>query len=159
MLRFWAVVLASNILGAAIFVATETYGNQIDPAAFDLLSGEATYNLEPALWPLTLRAVFGGWLVALVAWLVAACKSTISQAFPSTSSLVPHPGCGAHALRRGLCGCPDRASLLGDGALGVLLAPATLGNAAGGVVLVTLLDLGQVVGSDKKHLPNADTDL
>lgn len=39
------------------------------------------------------------------------------------------------------------------------LAPATLGNTIGGVVLVTLLNFGQVVGSDKEHLPNADADL
>ena len=37
-------------------------------------------------------------------------------------------------------------------------APATLGNTLGGAVLVTLLNFGQVVGSDKEHLPNADTD-
>ena len=36
------------------------------------------------------------------------------------------------------------------------LAPATLGNTVGGVVLVTLLNFGQVAGSNKEHLPDAD---
>ncbi len=51
MLRFWAVVFASNILGAAIFAAAVTYGNLLDPAAFRLLLEEAAHNMEPGFWP------------------------------------------------------------------------------------------------------------
>ncbi len=47
LLRFCAVVLASNVLGAAVFAAAVTYENLLDPAAFDLLLEEAPHNLEP----------------------------------------------------------------------------------------------------------------
>jgi formate/nitrite transporter FocA (FNT family) len=46
--------------------------------------------------------------------------------------------------------------------LGDFLLPATLGNAIGGLVLVTLLNWGQVLGSKKKASPDGhahgDTD-
>lgn len=162
MLRFWAVVFASNILGTAIFAAAVTYGNLLDPAAFRLLLEEAAHNMEPGFWTLTLKAVFGGWLVALVAWLVAACKDTISQAFSIyvLSFLIPAAGL-AHCV----AGSAEvlMSVFAGEtafwGLISGFLAPATLGNTVGGVFLVTLLNYGQVVGSDKKDLPNADTNL
>ena len=80
MLRFWAVVFASDILGTAIFAAAVTYGNLLDPAAFGSSWG-AAHNVEPGYWTRTLKAVSGGWLVALVALQVAACKATVSQGF------------------------------------------------------------------------------
>lgn len=161
MLRFWGVVFVSNILGAAIFAAAVTYGNLLDPAAFGLLLEEAAHNMEPGFWTLTLKAVFGGWLVALVAWLVAACKDTISQAFSIyvLSFLIPAAGL-AHCV----AGSTEVLMSVFAGEtppLGYLfgfLAPATLGNTIGGVVLVTLLNFGQVVGSGKERLPNTDAD-
>lgn len=41
-----------------------------------------------------LKAIFGGWLVALIAWLVAASQDTISQAFFvfSLAFLIPAAG-------------------------------------------------------------------
>ena len=158
MLRFWAVVFASNILGAAIFAAAVTYGDLLDPAAFDLLLQEAVHNLEPGFWGLALKAVFGGWLVALVAWLVAACKDTISQVFSIyvLSFLIPAAGL-AHCVAGStevLMSVFAGETMLWEFFSG-FLAPATLGNAIGGVVLVTLLNFGQVAGSNKEHLPDA----
>ena len=42
--------------------------------------------------------------------------------------------------------------------LGGFLVPATLGNTIGGVLLVTLLNYGQVAGSDKKTRLSGYTD-
>ncbi|MDP9474560.1 MAG: formate/nitrite transporter family protein [Actinomycetota bacterium] len=162
MLRFWAVVFASNVIGAAVFAAAVTYGNLLDPAAFDLLLEGAAHNLEPGFLALTLKVVFGGWLVALVAWLVAACQATISQAFSIyvLSFLIP-----AARLAQCVAGSAEVLMSVFAGETAFLaylfgfLAPATLGNTIGGVVLVTLLNFGQVVGSDQEHLPNADADL
>ena len=162
MLRFWAVVFASNIIGAAIFAAAITYGNLLDPAAFDLLLEEAAHNIEPGFWTLTLKAVFGGWLVALVAWVVAACQDTITQAFSIyvLSFLIPAAGlahCIAGSTEVLMSVFAGQTPFLGY--VWGFLAPATLGNTLGGVILVTLLNFGQVVGSDQQHLPNSDTDL
>ncbi|QIN78385.1 hypothetical protein GBA65_07440 [Rubrobacter marinus] len=134
----------------------------LDPAAFDLLLEEAAHNLEPGFWTLTLKAVFGGWLVALVAWVVSACRDTISQAFSIyvLSFLIPAAGL-AHCIAGStevLMSVFAGETPLWDFFSG-FLAPATLGNTIGGVVLVTLLNFGQVVGSDKERLPNSDVDL
>ena len=42
---------------------------------------EVATKLEYGFWGATFRAVLGGWLVALMAWLVAASRDTISQVF------------------------------------------------------------------------------
>lgn len=157
MFRFWAVVFASNVLGAVIFAVAVTYGNLLDLTAFDILLEEAAHNLEPGFWTLTLKAVFGGWLVTLVAWwLVAACKDTISQAFSIyvLSSLIPAAGLAhciagsTEVLMSVFAGkTPLHRYLFG------FLAPSTLGNTIGGVVLVTLLNFGQVVGGLRQGAP------
>ncbi len=100
--------------------------------------------------------------MALVAWVVAACQDTITQAFSIyvLSFLIPAAGL-AHCV----AGSTEVLISVFAGETGLLayllgfLAPATLGNVIGGVVLVTLLNFGQVVGSDKEDLPNSDTNL
>ncbi len=87
-----------------------------------------------------------------MAWLVAACKDTITQAFSIyvLSFLIPAAGL-AHCVAGStevLIGVFAGEAALTGYVFG-FLAPATLGNAIGGVVLVTLLNFGQVVGSDK----------
>ncbi len=153
MLRLWAVIFVFNVLGVIAFAFVFTYGGILGSAASDLLLGEVARKMEEGFWEVTLKAVIGGWLVALIAWLVAASQDTISQIFFTWLLVLLIPAAGlAH------CIAGSTEVLIGVFAgeaswteyLVRFLVPATLGNAVGGLVLVTLLNYGQVVGSRRK---------
>lgn len=150
MLRLWALVFVFNVLGAIAFAAAVVYGDLLRPTAFQVLFDEVATKLEYGFWGATLRAVLGGWIVALMAWLVAASRDTISQVFfvYILAFLIPIGG-----LTHCIAGSAEvlMAVFAGEAAfseyLGLFLLPTTLGNTIGGLVLVTLLNYGQVAGS------------
>lgn len=153
MLRLWTVVLAFNILGAATFAAAVTYGEVLTPTALELLLERVSHELEYGFWTVVLKAVLGGWLVALIAWLVAASRDTISQIFFIwvLAFLIPVGG-----LMHSVAGSTEvLISVFSQQAtwpeyFGEFLVPTTLGNTIGGVFLVTLLNYGQVIGSRRR---------
>ncbi len=153
MLRLWAIVFVFNIIGVIAFAFVFAYGGILSPAATELLLGEVVTKMENGFWEVTLKAVIGGWLVALIAWLVAASQDTISQIFFTWSLVLLIPATGlAHCI----AGSAEVLITVFEGEtswaeyLGRFLVPATLGNTIGGLVLVTLLNYGQVVGSRRK---------
>src|SRR5215213_2962865 len=142
MLRLWAVIFVSNILGVIAFAFVIYYGAVLSPAATELLVGEVTTKMAAGFWEVTLKAVIGGWLVALIAWLVAAVQDTISQIFFTWLLVLLIPATGLAHCFAGETSWIEY--------LGRFLVPATLGNTIGGIVLVTLLNYGQVVGSKRQ---------
>ncbi len=150
MLRLWAVVFAANALGTLGFAAAAYYGDLLPPGAFDFLMQDVSEKAAYGFVSTGIKAVFGGWLVALIAWLVAASQDTISQIFFvfSLTALIP-------ALGLTHCIAGSAEMLMGVFAgnvsvgeyLGGFMLPTTLGNIVGGVFLVALLNFGQVAGS------------
>ena len=161
MLRLWAVVFLFNVLGSIVFGAAIAYGDMLQPTTFDIIIEEATGKLDYGFWITALKAVLGGWLVALMAWMVAASRDTISQVFfvYMLAFLVPAGG-----LTHCIAGSSEFTIGIFAGEipfleyLGGFLIPTTLGNIVGGVFLVTLLNYGQVAGSDKKTPLSGYTD-
>ncbi|MCA1717349.1 MAG: formate/nitrite transporter family protein, partial [Actinobacteria bacterium] len=161
MLRLWVVVLIANLLGATVFSAVIVYGHILDPEALKILFTEVSRKAEYGFGAIFLKAIFGGWLVALMAWLVAASQDTISQIFFvfSLAFLIPAAG-----LTHCIAGSSEflinvfSAKRTLPEYLGGFLLPTTLGNIVGGVVLVTLLNYGQVIGSKKKTPLSGVTD-
>jgi formate/nitrite transporter FocA (FNT family) len=150
MLRLWGVILAFNILGAAAFAFVVFYGGILSPAALGVLLEHVAAEMEYGFLEMTLRAVFGGWLVALIVWLVIASRDSTSQIFLVWGPvfLIPFIGlvhCVAGSTEVLISVFADETSW-GE-YLGVFLLPATLGNIIGGIVLVTLLNYAQVTGS------------
>jgi len=153
MLRLWAVIFVFNILGVIAFAFVFAHGGILSPAASELLLGEVATKIDAGFWEVTLKAVIGGWLVALIAWMVAASQDTISQIFFTWLLVLLIPATGlahciagsAEVLISVFAGETSWAEYLGR-----FLLPATLGNTIGGLVLVTLLNYGQVVGSRRK---------
>ena len=153
MLRLWALVFVFNVIGALAFAFLIFYGGILSPAATELLLGEVATKIDAGFLEVTLKAVIGGWLVALIAWMVAASQDTISQIFFTWVLVLLIPAAGlAHCI----AGSAEVFISVFSGAtswteyLGRFLVPATLGNTIGGLVLVTLLNYGQVVGSGRK---------
>ena len=153
LLRLWAVVFSFNLLGTLIFAAVVSRAEILDAAAFELLLQKVSDKLEPGFWTVALKAVFGGWIVALMVWLVAACQDTISQIFfvYALAFLIP-----AGELTHIIAGSAEVFISVFAGettlseCLGGFLIPTLGGNIVGGLVLVTLLNYGQVMGSGKR---------
>jgi formate/nitrite transporter FocA (FNT family) len=153
MLRMWAILLVFNVLGTIAFAFAVTYGEVLNPTSLQLLVEEVSHQLENGFWLMTLKAIFGGWLVAMVAWLMAASRDTVSQVLfiwllvflIPTSGLVHCIAGSAEVLVSVFVGETSWGEYLFE-----FLIPATLGNAVGGIVLVTLLNYGQVMGSKRK---------
>jgi formate/nitrite transporter FocA (FNT family) len=74
MLRLWVVVFIANILGATAFSAVIVYGHILEPGALQILFEEVSHKAEYGFGSTFFKAIFGGWLVALIAWLVAASQ-------------------------------------------------------------------------------------
>ncbi len=154
MIRLWVVLLVFNLLGVAAFAFVVAYGELLSPTAFNLLLDEVNNKMEYGFWSMSLKAVFGGWLVALIAWLVAASRDTTSQILFiwALVFLIPAAGlthCIAGSSEVLISVFANETPLMDY--LGHFLLPTTLGNAVGGLVLVTLLNYGQVVGSKVKR--------
>jgi formate-nitrite transporter family protein len=151
MLRLWVVIFVANVIGAILFAAAVVYGEVLPPPAVQVLLEEVAGKLDDGFWSLTIKAVVGGWLVALIAWLVAASRDTISQALVIyvLTFLIPAAGlaqCIAGTTEVMIGAFAGEVSFLEY--LGSFLVPATLGNTIGGIVLVALLNYGQVAGSN-----------
>jgi formate/nitrite transporter FocA (FNT family) len=161
MLRLWVVVFVANLLGATLFAAVIVYGHVLEPGALRILFEEVSHKVDYGFGSVLIKAVFGGWLVALIAWLVAASQDTISQVFFVFSLAFVIPAAG---LTHCIAGSSEFLISVFSGEegwagyLGGFLLPTTLGNIVGGVILVTLLNYGQVMGSRAKTALSGVTD-
>lgn len=148
--RLWAVVLLGNLVGAMIFGLLTAFSPALPgPVAEEIVRlGVEAVDQPPAqtFW----SAVLAGWSLALVAWLVAAANDTIGiivvvwiiTAVVGLTSL-DHSVANAIEVWAGLFeGRLDAGPALAWEAITVL------GNALGGVFIVTVLNFGQVHSSD-----------
>jgi formate/nitrite transporter FocA (FNT family) len=93
------------------------------------------------------KAIWAGWLIALMAWLIAATRDTTAQIILVWLTTAP---IAAFGFRHSIAGAVEAfyRSAAGDAPwLQMLFSfeiPAILGNIVGGVVLVALLNHGQV---------------
>lgn len=149
--RLWLVVLAANVVGAAVF------------AALMIDTGTLEHGVRTALEQLGLRAVHGswihlfwagvagGWIIALVAWVVTASRFTIAQValiwlltFVVGAAHLAHCIAGSAEIL-----CAVFGGHVTAGHYLYWLSAATLGNTVGGVVIVSLLNYAQVIGAGR----------
>ena len=146
-LLLWSVVLAANLVGALLFALVASRTTMLDVGLrADAL--ETSRHATDGAFGFTLwRAVFGGWLVALMAWLVSSTRHTGAQialvwlaTAPISAFGFRHSIAGAvEAFYRALSGDAEWGTMLGD-----FLVPAIIGNVIGGVTMVALLNHAQV---------------
>lgn len=141
--RRWAIVLTCNILGTVIFsllVAHATIVFQPYTAIYRAMGMDLVSH--PFLQAV-LAGIFGGWLVALLAWLLEATEGSAAHflmTYVVTYLLV------ALTLYHSVIGSIDVLLAMFAGApitwlqwLTAFLLPAVIGNTIGGVVVVTAL--------------------
>ncbi len=147
LLRMWGLLLAGNMVGALIFgwvlANTPVVESSLRPA-LDRLALEATSG---GFGKVMYAGVFAGWLIALLTWLLASTQSTGAQIALIWLCTAP-----IHALsfRHSIAGSVEAFYLAAGGQaawstmLGEFVVPSVIGNAIGGVLLVALLNYGQV---------------
>ncbi len=162
-LRLWAIVLPSNVAGAFAFASLASFTNALQPkvlAALVQLGLEATHASPSAIfW----SGVMGGWMIALVAWLVSGSHSiTGSVMVIWCMTFVVGLGGFAHCIATS--GEVLAAVLTHHAAWNAYplwFLPAVSGNICGGVLMVTVLEYGQVIyggdaeAQDERNTPSA----
>jgi formate/nitrite transporter FocA (FNT family) len=150
-LRLWGIVLPANLIGAALFSFFVAHANTLDPSLHKPLLDTATEVTKGGFGLVFYRAIWAGWLVALMAWLLASTRETLAQIALIWVTTAPIAGFG---FKHSIAGAVEAfyRVWVGDAAFWDMMRsfeiPALLGNIVGGVVLVALVNHGQA-GSGK----------
>jgi formate/nitrite transporter FocA (FNT family) len=143
--RYWAIVFAANIAATLLFAAAASIPHLFPPEPVQAFNDLGVKAVEPGFLVVLMKAVFAGWLIALMVWLMPAASSakflvivavTWLIAAAKFSHVIAGSVEGAFAAIHGTIGWADYA-------LGFLV-PAFIGNSIGGVVFVALLNHAQV---------------
>jgi formate-nitrite transporter family protein len=144
-LRLWSVVLAANLLGAVLFslalVKTPSFDADVR-ATFVTIGDEA---MRQNFGVTTLRAVFAGWLIALMVWLLPFAEAARVFVIVVVTWVV-----GVAEFPHIIAGSAETFAATWAGhrswfqTLGGWVLPTLLGNVIGGVTLVTALNHAQV---------------
>lgn len=144
-LRLWSIVFPANIAGAYLFALLAARTRALQPATLHALTQLGGSAAAPGMRHVFWSAVVGGWIIAMVAWLVSGSHSiTGSVAVIWALTFLVGLGHFAHCVATSgeiLVAVLNHGTSAGS-YFRWLLAAAS-GNIAGGVILVTLLEYGQ----------------
>jgi formate/nitrite transporter FocA (FNT family) len=152
-LRLYAIVLLGNLAGALVIALAIALTPMLNPEMHPALGEIARAAMEGGFWNVFYKGIFAGWLIALMAWLVAATHSTVAQLLFIWITTAPIAALG---FRHSVAGSVEVLYLAARGetgwleAIGGFIVPAVLGNVVGGGVIVGLLNHSQVA-ADKKQ--------
>ena len=153
LLRLWLIVYAGNILGGIVFAGILA----LLAGQFHFLHPWALAKIADRLlhygWATTLlSAALAGWLMGLLAWLIAASRDTISQIvliFIVTAAIgiigLPHSIVGNIEVVTGI--------FTGDVSIAQyfnFMVPVTLGNALGGALFVGVIKFNHTLYSGEE---------
>jgi formate-nitrite transporter family protein len=149
-LRLWSVVLAANVVGTFMFALVIARLHFFNPALQQSLLETSQVHIGASFWIVVLRAIFAGWLIALMVWMLPdAATSRVTIIVVITYFI------GLAGLNHVIAGSTDvfylvflREIPLGRYFTGFFF-PTLIGNILGGVSLVAALAHAQVVGGKK----------
>lgn len=144
--RVWAVVLFSNLAGTFLFAFCIAHVNLFSPEIQQALRNIGAEHLGASFGIAFLRAVFAGWLIALMVWLLPSADSSRVAVIIIITYFV-----GLGGFNHIVAGSATMFFLLATKSMswasyltGFFL-PTLLGNIVGGVSLVAALGHAQVV--------------
>ena len=141
LLRMWAVVLVANLIGTVVFAWLLSRPGVMRPEVAEALMKLAKGAFSDSFYVGALRAMFSGWLIALMVWLLpgsAAAAPFVIVALTYVVGLAQFP----HII----AGSTEAAYAVINGAAPVqdyllrFLAPTLTGNLLGGTALAALLN-------------------
>jgi formate/nitrite transporter FocA (FNT family) len=143
--RYWSIVFAANIVATILFAAAVSIPGVFKPDAIHAFAELGHRAVEPGFFGVLIKAVFAGWLIALMVWLMPAAASARFFVIVAVTWLI-----GVAKFSHVIAGSVEGAFASIQGAirwdqylLGFLV-PALIGNSIGGIVFVALLNHAQV---------------
>ena len=76
LLSLWVVVPIGNLAGACAFAAIVALTPMLSETLRPTLIAVAKTGADGGFWLVALRAIYAGWLIALMAWLIASTRAT-----------------------------------------------------------------------------------
>lgn len=144
--RLWVIVFLANMLGALIFAWVVGNTDIFRPDVRQAFQGIGRDALHGSFGNVMLRAIFAGWLIALMVWLLPVADTARLNVIVIVTYVV-----GLAGLAHIVAGSVEVLYLVGTGTasfadfLGRFMAPTLIGNIVGGVSLVAALNHAQVV--------------
>jgi formate/nitrite transporter FocA (FNT family) len=144
-LRLWGVVLGANLLGTMIFGTGLYFTDLFSPDQLTALQSVADHAVGNSFHTTLVSAVFAGWLIALMVWLLPAADTarvaviiiiTYLVGLGGFSHIIAGSAVTFYALASGATGFLD--------ALSLFFLPTLIGNIIGGVGFVAALNYAQV---------------
>jgi len=139
--RLWAIVLSVNLIGTWIFAALLLTEGTFSAEVTRALQEQSLLVMQGPFEATVLRAIFAGWLIALMVWLLPSARSarlltvlliTYVVAIGRLSHIIAGSVEGAYAVLSGLAPLADY--------LFAFMVPTLIGNIIGGVALVAILN-------------------
>jgi formate/nitrite transporter FocA (FNT family) len=147
MLRLWAVVLSANLVGTFLFALCIGKIEVFDAHTQQCLAEIGNGHLGASFWIVLVRAIFAGWLIALMVWLLPAAESARVSIIIIITYLI-----GIAGFNHVIAGSTTMFFLVvthsiswGTYVLQFFL-PTLAGNVIGGLSLVAALGHAQAVG-------------
>jgi formate/nitrite transporter FocA (FNT family) len=147
MLRLWGTVLAANLLGTFLFGLCLAKTRLFDESTQQALSAIGSEHIGAGFGTVLIRAIFAGWLIALMVWLLPAAESARVSIVIILTYLI-----GISGFNHIIAGSTTMFFLICTHAISWstylvnFFLPTLLGNVIGGLSLVTALGHAQVVG-------------
>lgn len=148
--RLWSIVFIANIVGALImgFVAAKT--SAFDPEVRESFIELGRKSMQYGFASTFLRAIFAGWLIALMVWLLPFAESARVAVIIIITYVV-----GLGHFSHIIAGAVDAFTLAAANqtswgeVLTGFIVPTLMGNIIGGVLLVATINYAQVVAGEK----------
>lgn len=143
--RLWGIVLAANLLGTLAFAVALSGASLVDAGSMSALESIAVHALDGGFWNTLLRAIFAGWLIALMVWLLPVAETGRVIVIVIITYLVgiagfPHIIAGSTEIFYALLTNATTPAV----AVVQFFVPTLIGNTIGGVALVAAINYAQV---------------
>lgn len=141
LMRMWAVVLATNLAGTVIFAWLLSRPGVMRPEVAAALMNAAKAAFSDSFIVGALRAMFSGWLIALMVWLLPAAAAAAPFVIVALTYVV-----GLAQFPHIVAGSTESAYAVINGAASVqdylvrFLVPTLTGNLLGGTALAAVLN-------------------
>lgn len=154
--RLWIVVLVTNLIGTGLLTFAIAHTDVFAPEVKHAFLTTGIEAANASFVTLFLKALVAGWLIALMVWLLPAAGDSARILVILIVTYIV----GLAGLAHVIAGSAEVFYAVASGAVtwghyfGGFLLPVFLGNSLGGVILVSLLNYGQVAVSSDEEQPS-----
>ncbi len=152
--RLWGVVLVTNLAGAFLVAFALAHTAAFSPTVKAAFLSIGLQTLSHGFSVVLVKGIFAGWLIALMVWLLPAAENSRVSVILIVTYIV-----GAAGLSHVVAGSVEGLYAVVSGAaswpayLAGFLLPVLIGNSIGGVLLVSMINYGQVATESDEPRP------